>query len=77
MNDKKDSRQIAKDIVKNIDELRKNKSNVWKMLAYTNKDEVVKPRAPFVWSVNPDKKHSTINRCYLDSHVFSMVDFNI
>ena len=48
--------------LKNIDELRKNKGNVWKMLAYANKDEVVKPRAPFVWSVNPDNKHSTINR---------------
>ena len=77
MNDKQQSRRIAKDIVKKIDELRKNKSNVWKMLAYANKDEVVRPRAPFVWSVNPDNKNSTINRCYLDSHAFSMVDFNI
>ncbi|NDA89435.1 MAG: M13 family peptidase [Alphaproteobacteria bacterium] len=77
MNDKQHSRRIAKETVKKIDELRKNKGNVWKMLAYANKDEVVKPRAPFVWSVNPDNKHSTINRCYLDSHVFSMVDFNI
>jgi predicted metalloendopeptidase len=77
MNDKQHSRRIAKETVKKIDELRKNKGNVWKMLAYANKDEVVKPRAPFVWSVNPDNKNSTINRCYLDSHVFSMVDFNI
>ena len=77
MNDKQHSRRIAKETVKKIDDLRKNKGNVWKMLAYANKDEVVKPRAPFVWSVNPDNKHSTINRCYLDSHVFSMVDFNI
>jgi len=77
MNDKQHSRHIAKETLKNIDELRKNKGNVWKMLAYANKDEVVKPRAPFVWSVNPDNKHSTINRCYLDSHAFSMVDFNI
>jgi predicted metalloendopeptidase len=77
MNDKQHSRRIAKETVKKIDELRKNKGNVWKILAYANKDEVVKPRAPFVWSVNPDNKNSTINRCYLDSHVFSMVDFNI
>ena len=77
MNDKQQSRRYAKETVKKIDELRKNKGNVWKMLAYSNKDEVVRPRSPFVWSVNPDNKHSTINRCYLDSHVFSMVDFNI
>uniref|UniRef100_A0A6C0D8U7 Peptidase M13 C-terminal domain-containing protein n=1 Tax=viral metagenome TaxID=1070528 RepID=A0A6C0D8U7_9ZZZZ len=77
MNDKHHSRQIAKNTVREIDELRKNKANVWKMLAMANKDEVVKPRAPFVWSINPDNKNSTINRCYLDPHVFSMVDYNI
>ena len=77
MNDKQDSRRIAKETVKKIDELRKNKGNVWKMLAYANKDEVVKPRAPFVWSVNPDNKNSTKNRCYLDSHSFNLVDVSI
>lgn len=77
MNDKKHSRNYALGIVKKIDVLRENKANVWKMLAFANNDEVVRPRAPFVWSVNPDNKNSTINRCYLDSHVFSMVDFNI
>jgi endothelin-converting enzyme/putative endopeptidase len=77
MNDKQDSRRIAKETIKQIDELRKNKANVWKMLAYANKDEVVKPRAPFVWSVNPDNKNSTKNRCYLDSHSFNLVDVSI
>lgn len=77
MNEKQHSRQIAKSIIHKIDELRKDRANVWKMLAYANRDEVVKPHAPFVWSVNPDNKQSTINRCYLDSPVFSMVDFNI
>ncbi len=77
MNDKQDSRRIAKETIKQIDELRKNKTNVWKMLAYANKDEVVKPRAPFVWSVNPDNKNSTKNRCYLDSHSFNLVDVSI
>jgi len=77
MNDKQDSRRIAKETIKQIDELRKNKGNVWKMLAYANKDEVVKPRAPFVWSVNPDNKNSTKNRCYLDSHSFNLVDVSI
>ena len=77
MNDKQHSRRIAKETIKKIDELRKNKANVWKMLAYANKDEVVKSRAPFVWSVNPDNKNSTINRCYLDSHSFNLVDVSI
>ena len=77
MNDKQHSRRIAKETIKKIDELRKNKANVWKMLAYANKDEVVKARAPFVWSVNPDNKNSTTNRCYLDSHAFNLVDVSI
>jgi endothelin-converting enzyme/putative endopeptidase len=77
MNDKQDSRRIAKETIKQIDELRKNKANVWKMLAYANKDEVVKARAPFVWSVNPDNKNSTVNRCSLDSHAFNLVDVSI
>jgi len=77
MNDKQDSRRIAKETIKKIDELRKNKANVWKMLAYANKDEVVKSRAPFVWSVNPDNKNSTVNRCSLDSHAFNLVDVSI
>lgn len=77
MNDKQHSRRIAKETIKKIDELRKNKANVWKMLAYANKDEAVKARAPFVWSVNPDNKNSTVNRCSLDSHAFNLVDVSI
>ena len=77
MNDKEHSRKTAKNILAHIDELRKNKDNVWKLLAYANKDEVVRPGAPFVWSVAPDNKNSTINRCYIDSHNFSMVDVSI
>jgi len=77
MNDKTESKQISKEIVEKIDELRKDKSNIWKMLAFVNKDEIVKNGAPFVWSLNPDNKDPTIYRCYLDPHTFSIVDFNV
>ena len=76
-NTKKHSRKYAMDIVHKIDELRKDKNNVWKMLAFANKGEIVKPRAPFVWSMNPDSKHSKVNRCYIEPHIFSIIDLSI
>jgi predicted metalloendopeptidase len=76
-NSKEDSRKRSKEIVKKIDELRSNKNNVWKLLAFANKDEVVRPHAPFVWSVNPDNKESSINRCYIDAPSLSIVDINV
>jgi putative endopeptidase len=76
-NSKTHSRIYAKHLISQIEDLRKDKNNVWKMLAFANKGEVVKPRAPFVWSVNPDDKHSKVNRCYIDPHVFSIVDISI
>jgi len=76
-NSVKNSRKYSKQIIHQIDEIRKNKNNVWKLLAFVNKDEVVRPNGPFVWSINPDNKQSTINRCYLDSHVFLLSDVNI
>lgn len=76
-NSKEDSRKRSKEIVKKIDELRSNKNNVWKLLAFANKDEVVRPHAPFVWSVNPDNKESSINRCCIDAPSLSIVDINV
>ena len=76
-NAKEKSRHYANTIVTKIDKIREKKSNVWKMLAFVNKDEVIRSRAPFVWSLNPDNKHSKVNRCYIDPHVFSLVDVSI
>ena len=76
-NSKDDSKKRCKEIVKKIDEFRKDKKNVWKLLAFANKDEVVRAHAPFVWSLNPDNKESTINRCCIDSPALSIVDINV
>jgi predicted metalloendopeptidase len=77
MNTKEDSKRRCKEIVKKIDELRSNKNNVWKLLAFANKDEVVRSHAPFVWSLNPDNKESRINRCFVDAPSLSIVDINV
>uniref|UniRef100_A0A6C0K3W4 Peptidase M13 C-terminal domain-containing protein n=1 Tax=viral metagenome TaxID=1070528 RepID=A0A6C0K3W4_9ZZZZ len=77
MNTKDDSKRRCKEIVKKIDELRSNKNNVWKLLAFANKDEVVRSHAPFVWSLNPDNKESSINRCFVDAPALSIVDINV
>uniref|UniRef100_A0A6C0B087 Peptidase M13 C-terminal domain-containing protein n=1 Tax=viral metagenome TaxID=1070528 RepID=A0A6C0B087_9ZZZZ len=76
-NSKKHSRKYANAIVHKIDSIRFDKKNVWKMLAFVNKSEIVKTRAPFVWSINPDNKHSQVNRCYVDPHVFSILDLSV
>jgi hypothetical protein len=43
--------------LKQIDELRKNKNNLWKILGFANKSEIISWGAPFVWMLNPDDKN--------------------
>jgi len=58
---------VANAMLELIDELRKNKENLWKMLAIMNKNEIVSWSTPFVWSLNPDDKNPKIFKCCLES----------
>lgn len=71
------SKKLSKETASKIDELRKDKNNIWKLLAMANQNEAIKYRGPFEWSLNPDGKESTIGRCYIDPHNFFLVDINV
>ena len=64
-------------IVSKIDELRKEKTNLWKMLGFTNSNEIISWGSPFVWSLNPDDKDPKIYRCYIEPNQPSLIDINI
>jgi predicted metalloendopeptidase len=68
---------VANALVELIDELRKNKENLWKMLAIMNKNEVVSWAAPFVWSLNPDDRNPKIFKCCLESPQLTLIDLDI
>jgi putative endopeptidase len=77
MNTIQNSRNIAKEIVTQIDELRNNKTNLWKLLALINKNEMISFSCPFSWSIASDEKESDIYRCYINSPTFSILDLNV
>jgi len=77
LNTLQQSKLIAHDIVNIIDELRKDKKNLWKLLAFANSNEIYSEMAPFVWSVNPDLKEPDKERCYISPHKFPVVDLSV
>jgi predicted metalloendopeptidase len=76
-NTDKQSRLMAKQIVNYIDDLRKDKQNLWKLLAFYNNNEIISWGCPFVWSLNPDDKNPKVYNCYLESPNLSLIDLNL
>ena len=77
LNTKENTRREALKLRDEIDELRKDKNNLWKMLAMVSKDEMNAHAGPFYWSVNPDDKQSTIFRCTMNAHAFALLDLSV
>lgn len=76
MNNVESSKKIAQELVTEIDDLIKE-NNVWKMLAYINKDEMTCTEAPFIWSLSPDDKDPNTFRSYINPHNFNLLDINV
>jgi putative endopeptidase len=76
MNSIENSKKLAKEAVITIDALI-NEQNVWKMLAFFNKDEMISSEAPFVFALLADDKESTTFRCYVDPHAFELIDLSV
>jgi putative endopeptidase len=76
MNSIEDSKKLAIEAVQTIDSYIQD-NNMWKLLAYFNKDDMIAPHAPFVWNLNPDNKNPDIFRCYVSAHQFSIVDLGV
>jgi putative endopeptidase len=71
------ARKYAKDYTIYVDELRKDKANLWKLLANVNHHEIIGTFAPFYWAIKPDEKNSSIFECYLEPHAFNIFDFSV
>lgn len=71
------TKHYIKSKLNEIDELRKNKNNLWKLLGLVNRNEIVSWGCPFSWSYNPDDKNPKIYRCYINSPQLSLIDINV
>jgi len=76
MNPIEDSKKLSKEAVQTIDSYIQG-NNMWKLLAFFNRDEMISAHAPFVWSVNPDDKNPEIFRCNVSPHQFSIIDLAV
>lgn len=63
--------------VLSVDELRKDKKNLWNLLGLLNYNEIISYGSPFVWSLNPDDKNPNVYRCYIDAPQLTLIDINI
>lgn len=63
--------------VQYLDMLRSNKQNVWEFIAKPNLNEIISYGAPFVWSINPDDKHPTKYKCYLEPPELTLLDLDV
>jgi len=76
MNTINDSKVKCKEIVLKIENLIKT-NNPWALLAFYNKYHCISYLCPFVCTVNPDDKQSTIFRSYIDPHQFILTDLSV
>ena len=76
MNPIDDSKKLAIDAVETITSYFQE-NNAWKLLAFMNSAEMISSGSPFVWSINPDDKQPDTFRCYIDPHIFFLVDLNV
>jgi predicted metalloendopeptidase len=74
LNNETQSKKYAEIDLNNIDNLRKNKSNLWKLLATINKNEIVAPSSPFIWSLRGDDKHPDVYICHLEPPKLPLLD---
>ena len=71
------SKKIAKDVTEYVDNLRKDKKNLWKLMGNINRNHIVNSYAIFKWMLRPDKKEPGVFRIYLLTHQFPLVNLSI
>lgn len=70
-------RKVTRETIQKIDELRQDKNNLWKMLAWINSNEMTASHSPISWALTPDNKNPTLFRCNITSFTFPIVDLNV
>jgi len=76
-NTNKQSFDDAQKYVDELDFLRKDKSNLWKLLGNINKNELISFGSPILWSLNPDDKNPKIYKSYVGPGQLTLVDTNL
>ena len=76
MNPKPYTRKLARESVQLVNDF-VERNSPWELLAYVNKDEMLAPNAPFIWTLNPDDKNNKQYRCFIDSHQFTLLDITV
>jgi len=76
-NTNKQSSDDAQKYVDELDLLRKDKSNLWKLLGKINKNEMISFGSPILWSLNPDDKNPTLFKSYVGPGQLTLVDNNL
>ena len=74
------NKQSSDDVHKYVDELdllRKDKSNLWKLLGQIGKNEMISFGSPIVWSLNPDDRNPKIFKSYVGPGQLTLVDNNL
>lgn len=77
MNSKSDSKNIAKEKIKYIDDKRENRNNLWDFMGEINKDEMLSSSAPFSWTVNADEKKESEYCSCVYPHAFAILDIDV
>ena len=57
-----------------IDEMRKDKNNLWKLIAEINKNESIKSKSPFIWNLVTNRKNSKYFISEISPHEFALID---
>ena len=70
------STKYINEYIEQLDELRKDKQNIWKLLAIINKNAILKPRSPFYWNLAIDEKDPKNGIGYLYPIILPIIDIN-
>jgi len=68
------AKQKIEGVIEYLDEMRKDKKNIWKILAYINSDETIKSKGPFIWNVVQDRKNSTKFISEISPKIFAVIN---
>lgn len=71
------TRIVSTNMVKHIDDVLSDNSNVWLKLGLLNMNEISSWGCPFVWSINPDEKNPKKYKCYLEPPQLSLIDTDV
>jgi predicted metalloendopeptidase len=64
----------CKTYIEQLDEMRKDKKNLWRLLTMLNKNEFIRIGSPIVCTINPDEKNSSIFSPHINAVQLSLSD---